>query len=108
MEQTTTRRGFLAFLTVVSIGAWIYGTWGTSVSSGRSRLLSLTAAVALAIVGGRMFLVTEIAESDPVTAGFQLNPDFSEKIPWQPFSDENVAKLRKAGKPGFIDFTADW
>jgi thiol:disulfide interchange protein len=35
-----------------------------------------------------------------------LELDFSEDVPWQPFTEERVAAL--AGHPVFIDFTADW
>jgi thiol:disulfide interchange protein DsbD len=32
--------------------------------------------------------------------------DYSQEIPWVPFSEERVEGL--AGRPVFIDFTADW
>jgi thiol:disulfide interchange protein DsbD len=32
--------------------------------------------------------------------------DFSEEVPWQPFTEDRVAAL--AGQPVFVDFTADW
>jgi len=101
--------GMLAFLTAVSLGAWIYGHWGGEVASLRARLVSLGIAVVLAVVGGRMFLVTEIAPATEGAAVFRMEGlDYARRIPWQSFSDENVSALRKARKPGFIDFTADW
>ena len=58
--------------------------------------------------GNRPFALSKIApERGPVTFKIE-NLDFSKHIPWQPFSDENVAKVRELGRPGFIDFTADW
>ncbi len=102
--------GFLAFLTAVSIGAWIYGTWGSQGSSTRSRIVSVAAAAALAVLGGKFFLVTQVEEAKPESSsGFRTEGlDFSGRIPWQPFSNENVAALRRLKKPAFIDFTADW
>jgi len=100
--------GFLGFLTAVGLGAWIVGRWGNEVQLLRSRLASLAAALVLAGGAGAWFLKTEIVR--PVEpAGFRTEGlEFGKKIPWQPFSDENVAAVRAARKPGFIDFTADW
>ena len=101
--------GFMAFLTAVALGAWIVGRWGSEIAERRWRILSLAAAVGLSVLAGRFFLVTELYTPPVVNTGIQLeNLDFSKHIPWQPFSEENVAAVRAARKPGFIDFTADW
>jgi cytochrome c biogenesis protein CcdA len=102
--------GILAFLIAVALGCWILGKWGSEVASGRARLVSLAAAVLISAAAGRQFLVTKIEETKPVAgAGIRIEGlSFDGKIPWQPFSDENVAAVRAARKPGFIDFTADW
>jgi thiol:disulfide interchange protein len=102
--------GFLAFLTAVSLGAWIFGRWGSEIASGRARLLSLAVAVALSVAAGKLFLVTEPPPRGPAAAApFRTEGlDYNGRIPWQPFSEEAVAAIRGAGKPGFIDFTADW
>jgi thiol:disulfide interchange protein DsbD len=101
--------GFLAFLTVVALGGWIFGKWGSGIASGHARFLSLATAVVLAGIAGKTFLVTAIARANPVAVTFKTGGlDFNDKIPWQPFSEENVATVRKERKPGFIDFTADW
>ncbi len=101
--------GFLAFLTAVGLGAWIVGHWGSEVKPLGARLASLGAAVLLAVAAGKLFLVTELYKPPVVAVGVQLEGlDFSQHIPWQPFSEESVAAVRAARKPGFIDFTADW
>lgn len=101
--------GFLAFLTAVSFGAWVYGQWGSDIAPPRSRLLAIGFAIAISVVAGKRFLVTKAAEAGAGGAALKTEGlDFAREIPWQPFSEENVAALRKAGKPGFIDFTADW
>jgi thiol:disulfide interchange protein len=99
----------LAFLAAVGLGCWIVGRWGSEIAELRSRLLALAAAVALSLAGGYFFLKTELYKPPVVSTGIQLeNLDFSKGIPWQPFSEENVAAVRNARRPGFIDFTADW
>jgi len=101
--------GFLGFLTAVSVGAWVFGKWGSEIATPRARLLSLGIAVALSVIAGKVFLVTEIAQGEGGTASFRAEGlDYSRRVPWQPFSQEGVAAVRNLKKPGFIDFTADW
>jgi thiol:disulfide interchange protein len=101
--------GFLAFLTAVSFGAWVFGKWGSEVETPRSRLLSISFAVILSVVAGKMFLVTKVAEVQAGETAFRTEGlEYGKKLPWQPFNEENVAALRSRRKPGFIDFTADW
>jgi thiol:disulfide interchange protein DsbD len=100
--------GFLAFLTCVSLSVWFLGFFGSAVETTQRQVGSLAAAVIFSTIGGYYFLELEFAEDDckstEVAALDTL--DFSEEIPWQPFSNEAVASL--AGEPIFIDFTADW
>lgn len=101
--------GVLCFLTAVALAAWIVGRWASEVAERRSKLIALAVALGLSIAAGRSFLVTERYVPPVVSTGIQLEKlDFSKHIPWQPFSEENVAAVRTARKPGFIDFTADW
>lgn len=99
--------GFLAFLLLVSIGCWIVGRWGGPIATDRAKVASLLVALGLSVLGGYQFLVTDFAE--PAVAdsgGVELELDFSEEVPWQPFSEERIEAL--AGHPVFVDFTADW
>jgi thiol:disulfide interchange protein DsbD len=69
--------------------------------------VSLLVAVGLSAVGATTFLVTEFASPEQVDVGdVKADLDFSEEVPWQPFTEARVAAL--SGKPVFIDFTADW
>jgi thiol:disulfide interchange protein DsbD len=101
--------GFLAFATVVGLSAWIFGKWGSVIATTKAQITSFLLAIALSTAAGFFFLTTEFAEPDVVA---ELNSDseldFSEKMPWQPFSDENIDALKADKKPIFIDFTADW
>ncbi len=109
MAQVGTERttGFLAFLTVLAIGAWIFGRWGGVASTGLEQLRALAIAALVSTAGGYAFL--DLAYADEPECDGAVAADVAwdaEMIPWQPFSDEAVTSL--AGKPVFIDFTADW
>lgn len=99
--------GFLGFLLVVSVGCWVVGRWGGPVATDGAKLRSLLIAVALSVFAGMQFLVTDFAEPEQVDDGnIAADLDFSEEVPWQPFTEDRVAAL--AGQPVFVDFTADW
>ena len=99
--------GFVAFIFFVSMGCWILGRWGGPIASDRAKLVALAFALGLSTLGGWRFLVTDFAEPEMIeTNEVQLQLDFSESVPWQPFTEERVAAL--SGHPVFIDFTADW
>ena len=101
--------GFLSFLTVVGISCWIFGTWGSIIASRRAQINSLLAAIALSTAAGFFFLTTEFAEPEVATELSASDTlDFSSEVPWQPFSDDNIAALKAENKAIFIDFTADW
>ena len=100
--------GFLAFLTAVSVGAWIFGRWGSVVESTQRQLAALAVGTLVAVAGGFLFLDLEFAE-EPVAAGAVdagAELDFSVQMPWQPFSEQAIEDL--AGRTVFVDFTADW
>ncbi|MCP4922158.1 MAG: hypothetical protein GY913_35100 [Proteobacteria bacterium] len=101
--------GMLVFLTVVALGAWIFGTWGGLAATRRSQLLAAMFAILLMVGAGWKFLITETQAAEDcddgsIVASAEL--DFSEEVPWQPFSEDRIAQLD--GTPVFIDFTAEW
>jgi len=99
--------GFLAFLFFVSMGCWIVGRWGGPIATDRAKAIAVLVAIGLSMLGGWRFLETDFAEPAVAeTGGVELELDFSEEVPWQPFTEERVAAL--AGHPVFVDFTADW
>lgn len=100
--------GFLAFLTCVSLGAWIFGFFGSAIETAQKQVTSLVVALLISVVGGFAFLELDFAEEECASTEIAAvdTLDFSTEIPWQPFSNEAVASL--SGKPIFIDFTADW
>ncbi len=81
-----------AILLVIAILAWIKGSFWTPVSTGRSRILAIGAmAIVLLLAGG--------------SYGFVTKPS---QMVWRPFSKSTLDEALAAGKPVFVDFTADW
>jgi len=98
--------GFLAFLLVLSVSSWIFGKYGSVIASRKQQAIALLSAAALSAAGGFFFLDLEFSDEPTAAAATDGEMDFTEAIPWQPFSEKAVADL--SGKPVFIDFTADW
>ena len=99
---------FLAFLTAVGAGCWLFGRFGGVAESGQRQLVVGAAALSLAAFAGFLFLdldYEEIADCDDNTLATDLV--FEEHVPWQPFTEERLAAA-SAEAPVFIDFTADW
>lgn len=101
--------GFLAFLTTVAIGCWLFGRWGGVAASTGAQVRALAMGSAVAVAGALTFVDLQYAEAaaecDPGTLETDLAWDGHE-IPWQPFTQERVDAL--SGTPVFVDFTADW
>lgn len=99
----------LAALLAASVGAWIWGRWGTPASSAAARRLAAVAALALvfaplagvlAAVGNGGLRGSPAVEAGPGAAG--------QDEEWEPWSAARVAELRERGVPVFVDFGADW
>jgi thiol:disulfide interchange protein DsbD len=93
----------IAYLLAVALLAW---TFGIAQAAGRPGLSRLLAAATVA------FAVTSLAAapSDPPSraassSGIAASPD---GIPWTPFDAAAIARERAAGRPVFVEFTADW
>jgi thiol:disulfide interchange protein/DsbC/DsbD-like thiol-disulfide interchange protein len=100
--------GFLAFLGVVGFGAWFFGRYGGLAETASRQIGALAVALGIGALGGWQFLDLDFDDAEacePKLASAE-GLDYSEEIPWQPFSDGAVTSLK--GKPLFIDFTADW
>jgi thiol:disulfide interchange protein/DsbC/DsbD-like thiol-disulfide interchange protein len=81
-----------AILLVIAILAWIKGSFWTPMSTGRSRALAIVAMVFVLFLAGAAY-------------GFVTKPS---QLVWRPFSKSTLDEALAAGKPVFIDFTADW
>ncbi|MDZ7764109.1 MAG: thioredoxin family protein [Melioribacteraceae bacterium] len=91
-------------LLLASLGAWIYGKWGTFGRKNSVKLISRLATIIL-VSSGLFFGITN-AETN-VNTGSILNNKV-DGVQWEKFSQAKVDELRKQGIPVFIDFTAAW
>jgi thiol:disulfide interchange protein DsbD len=109
LSGTASLLSLLAALVASGIGAWIWGRWGSIDRARRSRLIAGVLAFAL-IASGAAFAVsaaeTAKAGARPVSAALSATPALGGT--WEPWSPERVAELREAGRPVFIDFSAQW
>lgn len=92
-----------AFLLTLGVALWLYGLGSSPAVRLRNRVFVQLLAAAIAICGARVFLAglfayEQISSSRKSAGG----------IEWTPYSQAEVEKLQAAGKPVFIDFTADW
>ena len=98
---------FLAVLLFLSMGAWIFGRFGGPTETASRQVGAFAVAVVMTAVGAALFLDLEMASDAPPVADSAFSDlDFSESVPWQPFTEERLAKLQ--GTTVFVDFTADW
>jgi thiol:disulfide interchange protein DsbD len=100
----------LAALTLLSLGLWVLGHFGTLVASaGRRRAAQ---GFALAAGGGAFALVFAGADSTPGpgAAAGAMTPAAREAgaLSWQPYSVAALEALRDSGRVVLLDFTADW
>lgn len=99
---------FLAFLVFVALGCWAFGRIGGLGSSGPRQLAGVATGLGITAAGAVFLLDLAPAEAAATCDDGEVRTslDFADEVPWQPFTEERVAAL--AGRPVFIDFTADW
>jgi thiol:disulfide interchange protein DsbD len=85
------------FLFILAIACWLFGIISR-------RIIGALAALVVAAAGYFFFLHGNLS-AQPQTAAIANKPG---GIAWQPFSEETLETARKANRPVFIDFTADW
>jgi len=90
--------GLAAFLLLLALAAWIYGTL--------QKPLSYILA-ALALAAGWTFFLKDALNSDAPDSP-ALTATQKEAIPWEPYTAEAVEAALSEGAPVFIDFTAKW
>ena len=81
-----------AILLMIAILAWIKGSFWTPISTGRSRILAMVAMVIVLLLAAGSY-------------GFVTKPS---QMVWRTFTKSTLDEALAAGKPVFVDFTADW
>ena len=84
----------LGGLLLVALGAWLLGRFGAP-SAPTLRRRAVQGAAALSVAAG-LFLPVRAVTAEV------------ERLDWKPWSPELVEELEAAGRPYFLDFTADW
>lgn len=97
------------FLVVLALAAWIYGEFHQRGRKARG----FAAVVAVVILGGgyAWALEHELNWRNPpmeLPGAGKTTENSADKIPWQPWSSDAVAKARAEGRPVLVDFTANW
>ncbi|MEM1026819.1 MAG: thioredoxin family protein [Planctomycetota bacterium] len=87
--------GMLGALVLVAMGLWALGRFGVPSRGTATRWAARLACLALVC-------------SSAATVVWAGRPAGEGSLEWQPWSEAAVAEARAAGRPVFIDFTADW
>ncbi len=93
----------LAGLVLIGFAAWLYEAVRNAM--GGRRLAGL-AGVAVAVIAALVLLT--VPDDAAGTASAAETTKTADGIAWVPFSQAKLDEAKAAGKPVFIDFTADW
>ncbi len=88
----------------LAVACWIYGAFIGPLDNPRKRLIA-TRRIHVTLSGAAWFTALFASEQPPSPAASVAGDG---AIPWQPFSQATLDELLAAGKPVFVDFTADW
>jgi thiol:disulfide interchange protein DsbD len=91
--------GMSWFLLALGLACWLFGTV-------REPVAARIAIVLLPVVGYFVFLHGKLAAKP--TGGGSGQAHVTGSIAWVDYSEERLAEGRKAGRPVFVDFTAEW
>ncbi len=94
-------RAFLAFLLAMSFSLWLLGAFA-GLDAGAGRRWSLRALAVAVTVGGLFALPLERARAGSPAASS------GDAISWAAFDPAQIERALAAGRPVFLDFTADW
>jgi len=99
----------LGMLLAAGISAWVLGKWMALHHPGHIRITA--ALVALVVfVPSMVFVLYRVQHRIPMPSFISKTAEAADanSIAWEPFSPARLSALLAAGKPVFIDFTADW
>jgi thiol:disulfide interchange protein DsbD len=88
-------------LVLIAMGVWFYGRWNQPGVSAAREHAGMAGFVLLAALGLWLGWPRSL-EAKPAVAGV------APSVVWEPWSAENVAKLRAEGRIVYVDFTARW
>ena len=99
----------LGLLLAAGISAWVLGKWMALHHAGHIRLTAALVAIMI-FVPSLTFMLYRVQHRIPMPAFVSKTSGVgdADHIAWEPFSPTRLSSLLAAGKPVFIDFTADW
>jgi thiol:disulfide interchange protein/DsbC/DsbD-like thiol-disulfide interchange protein len=99
--------GLLFVLLLAGLSAWILGKW---TALHRATPVRIAAMLVALVVFVPAFVMVMMFANAPRSAGAGSPAAAGEagSIAWTPFTSDRLDSLLAAGKPVFVDFTADW
>lgn len=103
--------GFLWFLFVVALAVWAIGRFGGAIHSEGRRYAVRGIAVGISVLAA--FSLIDIQPPDRSAATGAMGYDAADaivdgEIEWRSFDSQVVVETLAAGRPVFMDYTADW
>jgi thiol:disulfide interchange protein DsbD len=99
-----------AFLLAIAVAAWLMGRFATLTAS-RKQVFLIWALSLLIAAGGYLYFIESALNIRAAIAGEpggQNALPAGDGIAWEPFSTTALEAHLRAGKPVFLDFTAEW
>lgn len=99
-----------AFLLAIAVAAWLVGRFATLTASRRQVYLIWFMSAAIAI-GGYLYFIESALNIRAAIAGTPAQQELQAEsggIAWEPFSTAALEGHLRAGRPVFLDFTAEW
>ncbi len=91
----------------LGLAAWLYGAFLGPISSRRTKWLA-GAGIIFALWLGLGYFTGNLFARAAATIPDKSAATPTDGIPWVPYSEAELQRLLAAGKPVFLDFTADW
>lgn len=95
-------------LTIVAMGAWIFGRWSTPIRTPHTRWGARVLAMASVVGGVAMVHTGALAIERDRQAIIDARAAGEYVYEWVDYTPEAVSSLRQSGRPVLIDFTARW
>ena len=99
-----------AFLLAVAVAAWLIGRFATLTAS-RTQVYAVWILAAVIAVGGYLYFIESVLDVRAAVAGTpgqQSAQPGGEGVTWEPFTTNTLEGYLRAGRPVFLDFSAEW
>lgn len=110
MGQTTvaSSQWFLGFLLVLAVAVWAIGRFGGPIHSTARRVVVRTLVAGATVAAALWMVDLQPREAEAATVHASDASIIDGDIAWRAFDSELVMRTLAAGRPVFMDYTADW